>query len=354
MEHNGVFSFFLAPGTEVYCMMHNTAFPNLTLRTENITIDAKATLPEPTFSFVSENSGSLDFYVDATEAGKVYVDWGDGSISEKYIVNGSLNNFSTLEYVSNSTVKVYGQNISDISAYNIGLTALDVRNALKLSSLECYDNKLSVLDLSSNTTLTKLECYNNNLEALNMSNNTLLTVLTAYDNSLNTLDVTQNTELTHLDCENNNLSALNVANNTKLNKLYCSGNNLSAIDLSNNTELTGFNCSNNNLSSLDVNQNTQLNTLYCDGNQLSFATLPQQKASFSNSYYYTPQQNLATTCTNGVVDLSAQIATVDVDGYVNTTQYNWFLADGTPLQNNFMVENGVFSFVLEPGTVVYC
>jgi hypothetical protein len=61
MEENGVFRFFVEPGTELYGEMTNAAFPDLTLRTNNIYIDAKATMPDPNITFVSENAGSLSF-----------------------------------------------------------------------------------------------------------------------------------------------------------------------------------------------------------------------------------------------------------------------------------------------------
>jgi hypothetical protein len=109
------------------------------------------------------------------------------------------------------------------------------------------------------------------------------------------------------------------------------------------------------LKTLDVSRATTLTQLICANTQLNFATLPQPKSSYT-LYMYAPQQNLATTCTNGIVDLSSQLTALSVDGNTQNTVYTWHNANNTELVKDldYTEKDGVFSFRKLPASSVYC
>ena len=215
--------------------------------------------------------------------------------------NGSIETFdigitpatlSTAAYTSGNTVKVYGINIDYLNIHAQNITSLDVCNLPAMNELRCGSNKLSALDVSQNTALLYLSCFENNLSQI---------------------DVTQNSALEYLDIDENNLTHL------------------------------------------DVSQNPQLKTLYCSSNRMSFQSLPVPNASYS-TYLFSPQQNLAATCSNGIVDLSSQLTALDVAGNTQNTVYTWYLADGTALVEDvdYKSSGGVFLFQRMPASDVYC
>jgi hypothetical protein len=119
--------------------------------------------------------------------------------------------------------------------------------------------------------------------------------------------------------------------------------------------ITGFSLLSLGITTLDVSNAAALTSIYCQSNQLTFQTLPQQKTSYT-SYVYAPQNDMAATCTNGVVDLSSQFTATDVNGVSQTTVYTWYLADGTALTTgtDYIGNNGVFKFIKMPTSYVYC
>jgi Leucine-rich repeat (LRR) protein len=155
VEGNGMFYFTQMPVSTVYCEMNNAAFSALTLRTPNITVDA---VVNPNITFVSENNGTLSFKASNSQAGKVYVDWGDGNLTTYYLTTDVVT-ISTSAYVAGSTVKVYGRDMTEFDARNSGLVAIDVSNASTLTYLNCGSNKLQTLDVSTNTALHTISLF---------------------------------------------------------------------------------------------------------------------------------------------------------------------------------------------------
>lgn len=132
---------------------------------------------------------------------------------------------------------------------------------------------------------------------------------------------------------------------------YTEGNTLKIYG----DNITGLALFSLGITTLDVSNATALTSIYCQLNQLTFQTLPQQKTSYT-SYVYAPQNNMAVTCTNGVVDLSSQFTAKDVNNVAQTTIYTWYLADGTKLTagTDYIENNGVFKFIKMPASSVYC
>ena len=72
---------------------------------------------------------------------------------------------------------------------DLGITSIDVTNAVNLEILQCEDNQIKSLNVSNNTKLTWLMCINNLLEKLDLSNNTKLEWIKVQQNKLTSLVV---------------------------------------------------------------------------------------------------------------------------------------------------------------------
>ena len=261
----GKFTFPKTYTESFFCEMTNATFPDLTLKTWNISV-----LPTPSVVMTTTtavgNTFSFDIRAIAYET-PIQVDWGNGSLVNYTIGYGYSSVSGTL---TGNTIKIYGVGIDGLELSNNQLTALDVSNNTALTYLNCRQNQLTALDVTNNTALTNLDCDLNQLTALDVSNNTALTNLDCDFNQLTALDVFNNTALTKLNCFGNQLTSLDVTNNTVLTNLECSSNHqLTALDVSNNTALTSLYCSSNQLTALDVSNNIALVDLYCYSNQLT-------------------------------------------------------------------------------------
>ena len=72
---------------------------------------------------------------------------------------------------------------------DLGITSIDVRNAVNLEILQCTDNQIKSLNVSNNTKLIWLMCKNNLIEKLDLSNNTKLEWIKVEQNKLTSLVV---------------------------------------------------------------------------------------------------------------------------------------------------------------------
>ncbi|NLU38996.1 MAG: hypothetical protein GXX78_08920, partial [Bacteroidales bacterium] len=389
---NGVFYFQRIPASSVYCVLTNEAFPDLTLKSNPITIDAVGGMPEHFITFTSNNSGNISFSAASTYNCCLYVDWGDGLVHAADL-DANITEMASSNYVAGQTVKLYGdwfsyfdisgqaissvdvsQNafLSQFNCSNNEISALNVENNPALSELYCNNNSLSALNLSQNTRLEKLNTSNNALGSLNLLPNTALIELACSNNQLNSLDVSANTALTKLVCAENNLDGLNLSGNTgitnldchsnllgslnistlaSLETLNCSNNQLNNIDLSNSSKYTNLNVSNNNLQSIDISGVTYGSTVDVSGNYFHLTSLPDLLIRYSLTY--APQKEYSADCTNGVVDLGSQL----ISGWNNRyTVYKWYQSNGTPLVlgTDYLSSDGIFYFLNNAGGQVYC
>lgn len=72
---------------------------------------------------------------------------------------------------------------------DLGITSIDVTNAVNLEILQCTDNQIKSLNVSNNTKLIWLMCKNNLIEKLDLSNNTKLEWIQVEQNKLTSLVV---------------------------------------------------------------------------------------------------------------------------------------------------------------------
>ena len=81
------------------------------------------------------------------------------------------------------------KDIIHLNVNELGVTSIDVRNAVNLRFLQCHDNQIKSLNVSNNTKLEWLMCKNNLLEKLDLSNNTKLEWIKVQQNKLTSLVV---------------------------------------------------------------------------------------------------------------------------------------------------------------------
>lgn len=349
-ENNGKFTLIKNPGNYFYCQMTNTAFPNLTLYTENLTILSD----EPAITITTNNSIGSSFSFATygiLDKDTLKVDWGNNTfvscpITSNYtVVSGIL---------TGKTIKVYGIGISYLNITSKNIATLVITENTALTVLWCNGNNLTTLDVTNNTALETLSCYNNNLTSLDVTKNIALKTLYCDNNNLTSLDMTKNSVLTTLDCYNNNMTSLDVTKNTVLTTLNCDNNNLTSLDMTKNSALKELYCSSNKLTTLDVTKNNALVSLLCGSNRLTFTSLPIRQSAWTY-YIYRPQAsikienkqyNLSET-----IDLSSQLT---ANG--NTTTYIWKTIGETTLVagTDYTITNGTTKFLKGQTDSVYC
>ena len=199
-NNNGKFTFHgLKNGDAIYCEMTNAQFPDLTLRTTDVTI----------------SNDSVDVPYNAH-------DW--AKVEAAKANNGLLDEHVTWE--------------------NIGG---EMRLTEIYATWRCESDLFGSLDLSDCTELKELNFEGNRLTSLNVSGCTLLRGLGCACNGLTSLNVSDCTALFSLDCSRNQLTSLDVSGCTALGMLNCGGNRLTSLDVSENMYLWRLFCSDNNL-----------------------------------------------------------------------------------------------------------
>ena len=81
------------------------------------------------------------------------------------------------------------KDVLHLNVNELGVTSIDVRNAVNLEYLQCHDNQIKSLNVSNNTKLIWLMCKNNLIEKLDLSKNTKLEWIKVQQNKLTSLVV---------------------------------------------------------------------------------------------------------------------------------------------------------------------
>jgi hypothetical protein len=161
-------------------------------------------LNAPSFSMVSKSDHVIGFEVKCASGGVLYIDWGDGKITESAL-SKEYTTINCLNYNPGSTIKVYKNDIVFLNVSNKRLTMLDVSYCPELISLSCHTNQLKYLDLSKNYNLASLNCSNNQLQTLNLTSNKALQYLFCNNNPLIYLNISKNKLLYDLNYTPNSL-----------------------------------------------------------------------------------------------------------------------------------------------------
>ncbi len=130
-------------------------------------------------------------------------------------------------------------NVTRIECENKGVAAVQgIECFPNLSVLSLYGNGLTAIDVSNNTNLIELRVPCNQLTAINVSALTGLVELHLDGNRIGTIDLSNNAALTHLNLKNNQISAIDLSHNAALTYLNLTENPLTVLDLSHNPHIT--------------------------------------------------------------------------------------------------------------------
>ena len=398
-SENGVFTFgdeFV--GKTLYCTMTNTLFPDLTLKTTNVTVGLDLGEPKIVMTTGKAVGETLEFSLDISQA---YVDWGDGNIVQETGTSSYYYSYSG-ELVGN-TVRIYSTvDITYLNCDENNLTTLDVSNATALTILSCENNNLSALDVSNNKDLCSLWCNNQSIKSINgLLNCHNLRFLWCNNNQLSEIDLSACSKIQEASFDNNQLVSLKLpvnnennpislsVDNNKLTSLdfshtyvgivSCNNNKLTSITLNNDVEcfktdpytgLIFLYCDNNQLTSLDLSCQYNLMVLYCRNNALKLSTLQlTDKVSVYNRYEILAANQAPVSIASSIkagqtIDLSSEYEKKgdftfeygdEIEKRTDTkTVYKWFDSSDsevTPTKS----ENGVFTFGDEfVGKTLYC
>ena len=137
----------------------------------------KAIGEEITFSvnFTSEVDPMVDTFIGLTDI-EIIKEYAEGI---EYDIKGKLtsNRVGILKDVRHLVVN------------DLGITSIDVTNAVNLEILQCTDNQIKSIDVTNNTKLIWLICKNNLIEKLDLSKNTKLDWIKVQQNKLTSLVV---------------------------------------------------------------------------------------------------------------------------------------------------------------------
>ena len=137
----------------------------------------KAIGEEITFSvnFASEVDPMVDTFIGLTDI-EIIKEYAEGI---EYDIKGKL---------TSSRVGIL-KDVRHLVVNDLGITSIDVTNAVNLEILQCTDNQIKSIDVTNNTKLIWLICKNNLIEKLDLSKNTKLEWIKVQQNKLTSLVV---------------------------------------------------------------------------------------------------------------------------------------------------------------------
>ena len=209
------------------------------LTTTEVTIEAaEPVLGDPVITMTTSKAvgesmdGNLTFDIAGNN---VFVDYGD---NKPVAYPGE-------KTVKGKTIKIYGDNITELYLCENKLTSLNVSKPADLMTLWCDNNQLTSINLSGCSSLTQLYCTNNQLSSIDVSDCNSLIKLYCSDNQLTTLDASACSALVEIVCTNNQLTSLTVPNPEDELFVSCDNNRLTipqvyTIDKSANVHLADY------------------------------------------------------------------------------------------------------------------
>ena len=340
---------------KVYAELTNEAYPDLTLTTTLVETSEKPEFVLASFVGAGEVGSEVKMALAAKTPKAVYVDFGDGKLTEYMLGSGSTTLTSQLGASKNITIYGYDESYCDLtilSMSNVALEKADISKLKDLTTLTLADAGLTEIDLSNNTLLEYLTLSDCNLEQIDLSKLTNLTNVSLSDNKLSAIDLSNNTKLATLQLSGNNFETLVLPELPALFQLRVSDNKLKTLDVTNCPILRELYCDGNNLSSLDMSgQADKYSMVYAYDNNFKFSTLPVFDIHNLNNYKYTPQKDVEITVDGGKVDLSSEYMVAE-----NPTVYTWTTESGATLVEgtDYTIDNGVTTFMKNFDENVYC
>ncbi|MDE7141674.1 MAG: hypothetical protein K2O33_02105, partial [Muribaculaceae bacterium] len=170
-------------------------------------------------------------------------------------------------------------------------------------------------DTSKCPNLMQLSIDATNVESVDVSKNPNLLILNVSETRVTSLDVSANPYLTELYCGHNSatnseykLTSLDVSANPLLQRLNCAGNALTQLDVTRLPALSSLSCQRNLLTSINIDNNPGLGYLDISLNNMDFATIPDNRETFSEYYYsQNPFEVERQQPVGAVLDFSARV-----------------------------------------------
>ncbi len=156
------------------------------------------------------------------------------------------------------------------------------------------------------------------------------------------------------------VNSLTLYGITSLTTLDASGiTTLDEIALGNLTSLTNVDVSGGSIEKITLANLSALTTFDCSDNNLSYGTLLLPSAQPTN-YTYAPQKDFeapAFVNAGGVIDLTDTYVNAQTPGGIRSTQYTWYLADGTEITEGITGTGVLGKFTVDEslaGSTIYC
>ena len=181
--------------------------------------------------------------------------------------------------------------IENVGAIDQSLSLRDYPALLSFDAYHCPS--LKVCDPTGCPDLLRLSLDISDVETLDVSKNPNLLILNIAQTKIRQIDLSNNKYLTEFYCghvgsynSEYTLSAIDLSHCPDLQRLACEGNELTTLDISANTRLSYLNCSRNKLTGINFDNNPDLYSVNVSNNYMDFATLPANRLTFSEYYYY--------------------------------------------------------------------
>ncbi len=379
---DGVFT-FKKDLENIYCLITNSLFPNLTLTTSTVSSPG-ALKPIVTMAIQTAElnpDSEMEIQIGSTSQVEedVYVDWGNGDLVS---VTLTKDRWGTPNPISGkplgSIVKIYGMPESinlfkccgshdwtDGKEQGSMITNIDLSALVNLEELNLKENKLSTIDLSANKKIKNLNLQCNKLTVfeselpelinLDLGNYGSMGVYKYGENKYTSIDFSKMPKLQVLNINfadynldftkiptvkevsaiGNGMTSVNLSQNTALTDLVLSYNELTSVDALSITGKARIILQYNKLSSIKVNEG--LSNLTIDNNNLTFATLPNVEKVAGYCVYY-PQNPMEVTSAYGRVDLASQAKVGET-----ATEYTWMKGEAE-VTTGIKAKDGVFTF----------
>lgn len=374
---NGVFTF--SKSGEYTCEMTNEAYPELTLVTDVIKIDAPQG-PAKLFSFTVAPAAAgktMTLNISSTDNQSVQVDWGNGTLSDPV---ATKNYDVDWEYgtptgkIAGTAITVYGKNAATINKLDLGwdkeageetkILSIDLSPLSGMDDLAISSNAISSLDLTGNTSLAKLFINGNNITDIKFPENCAILRIEAQntadagENDLFKVDLSKAAKLNYININFNNKDAeattIDLGKNAELATVMATDCNLETIDVSKLAKLGQLTVNNNNLATVDVSVMGERGRLFAMNNKLTSLTLPKKlavlnvsnnkltfaslpAATIAGTYTYDKQKPMVVEAVAGKVDLTSQAKVGDVE-----TVFAW--TANSEEFTDFAVANGMITF----------
>lgn len=286
------------------------------------------------------------------------VDFGDGVPKEFTTTTGGIPeqpNASGAVAVASSPMVIYvheGDDLTGLGIDNIALVSIDLTEATAIEELKIEKCQLTAIDMKYNRMLRDIDLSHNNLQTIDL--NGVYGFVDKY--FLNTLEADSNKlvsvvpglqGLKYVDLSDNQIEEINLLKASVLEHLNLSNNKIQTVSIQDLEVVRHLDLSGNQLSEIIIPDYIDTDYFNLSQNCFSLSTLPQNPAA--TEYIYAPQKPWKLPAKAPTVNLTKQLLNSE-------TVFQWYKADGTPVDGDGIVQNnpGVFRLLDTGLGNVYC